>query len=147
MNKWVLTKIIRWNILKQSSMSYQINRLTEEHNYLTDAEKITFDKSQHAFMITYHTQLCLTLCDALVCSPPCSSVCGIFFRHEYWRGLPFPSPGEPSQPRDRTQVSHIASGYFTLWATREAHSLHNCAELASFKGSLNCLSLQGDAII
>ena len=26
-----------------------------------------------------------------------------------------------SQPRDQTQVSHIAGGFFTSWATREAH--------------------------
>ena len=25
-----------------------------------------------------------------------------------------------SQPRDRTQVSHTAGGFFTSWATREA---------------------------
>ena len=25
-----------------------------------------------------------------------------------------------SQPRDQTQVSHIAGGFFTSWATREA---------------------------
>ena len=25
-----------------------------------------------------------------------------------------------SQPRDRTQVSHIADGFFTSWTTREA---------------------------
>ena len=25
-----------------------------------------------------------------------------------------------SQPRDRTQVFHIAGGFFTRWATREA---------------------------
>ena len=25
-----------------------------------------------------------------------------------------------SQPRDRTRVSHIAGGFFTTWATREA---------------------------
>ena len=25
-----------------------------------------------------------------------------------------------SQPRDQTQVSHIAGGFFTIWATREA---------------------------
>ena len=25
-----------------------------------------------------------------------------------------------SQPRDRTQVSHIAGGFFTSWATKEA---------------------------
>ena len=27
-----------------------------------------------------------------------------------------------SQPRDQTQVSHIAGGFFTDWATREAQS-------------------------
>ena len=26
------------------------------------------------------------------------------------------------QPRDWTQVSHIAGGFFTVWATREAHN-------------------------
>ena len=30
-------------------------------------------------------------------------------------------PGESSQPRDRTQVSRIGGGFFTNWATREAH--------------------------
>ena len=43
------------------------------------------------------------------------------FRQEHWSGLPFPSPGDFSQPRDQTQVSHIAGGFFTRWATREAH--------------------------
>ena len=27
---------------------------------------------------------------------------------------------ETSQPREQTQVSHIAGGFFTSWATREA---------------------------
>ena len=31
------------------------------------------------------------------------------------------SSGGSSQPRDRTQVSHIAGGFFTVRATREAH--------------------------
>ena len=35
-----------------------------------------------------------------------------------WVAVPF-SRGS-SQPRDRTQVSHIAGGLFTSWATREA---------------------------
>ena len=47
-----------------------------------------------------------------------------FSRQEYWSGLPFPSPGESSQPRDRTQVSHIAGRCFNLWATREALSVY-----------------------
>ena len=31
-----------------------------------------------------------------------------------------PSSRGSSQPRDRAQVSHIADGFFTIWATREA---------------------------
>ena len=32
----------------------------------------------------------------------------------------FPFSRESSQPRDQTQVSRIAGGFFTSWATREA---------------------------
>ena len=38
-----------------------------------------------------------------------------------WVAIPF-SKGF-SQPRDQTQVSHTAGGFFTSWATREAFSL------------------------
>ena len=40
-----------------------------------------------------------------------------FSRQEYWSGLPFPSPGESSQPRDRTRVSCIGGRRFNPWAT------------------------------
>ena len=48
-----------------------------------------------------------------------------FSRQEYWSGLPFPSPGKKGsspgiQPRDQTQVFHIAGRCLTIWATREA---------------------------
>ena len=43
-----------------------------------------------------------------------------FSRQEYWNGLPFPSPGGSSQPRDRTLVSSIAGRFFTIWTIREA---------------------------
>ena len=32
----------------------------------------------------------------------------------------FPFTRASSQPRDQTQVSHIAGGFFTSWVTREA---------------------------
>ena len=65
------------------------------------------------------TQLCLTLCDFMGCSLPGFSVHGILqARILEWVAIPF-SRG-PSQPRDRTQVSHNAGGFFTVWATREA---------------------------
>ena len=39
-----------------------------------------------------------------------------------WVAFPF-SRGS-SQPRDRTQVSHIAGGFFTSWVTRETHIIY-----------------------
>ena len=62
------------------------------------------------------TQLCPTLCD-----PTDYPVHGILqARILEWVAFPF-SRGS-SQPRDRTQVSQIAGGFFTSWATREAQS-------------------------
>ena len=64
-------------------------------------------------------QLCPTLCHPIDCSPPGSSVHGILqARIPEWVAISF-SRGS-SQPRDRTQVSCIADGFFTSWATREA---------------------------
>ena len=55
-----------------------------------------------------------------LCSPPSSSVHGILqARVLDWLAITF-SRGS-SQPRDWTQVSHIADRFFTVWATREAH--------------------------
>ena len=60
------------------------------------------------------TQLCPTLCD-----PMEYTVHGILqARIQEWVASPF-SRGS-SQPRDQTQVSHIAGGFFISWATREA---------------------------
>ena len=60
-------------------------------------------------------QSCVTLCD-----PMEYTARGILqARILQWVAVPF-SRGS-SQPRNRTQVSHIAGGFFTSWATREAH--------------------------
>ena len=42
-----------------------------------------------------------------------------FSRQEYQSGLPFPSPGGSSWPRDWTWVTHIADRLFSAWAIRE----------------------------
>ena len=61
----------------------------------------------------------LTLCDPTDCSPPGSSVHGILqARTLEWVAISF-SRGS-FWPRDRTHVSCIAGGFFTVWATREA---------------------------
>ena len=38
-----------------------------------------------------------------------------FPRQEYWNGLSFPSPGESSQPNDRTRDSCIKGRFFIIW--------------------------------
>ena len=56
-----------------------------------------------------------------LCDPMDYTVHGIFqARVLEWVAFPF-SRGS-SQPRNRTQVSHIAGGFFTIWATTEALS-------------------------
>ena len=64
-------------------------------------------------------QVCPTLCDPMACSPPGSSVHGILqARMLEWVVILFSRVS--FQPRDGTQVSHIAGKFFTVWATREA---------------------------
>ena len=59
------------------------------------------------------------LCDPTDCSRPGSYVHGISqARVLEWGAIS--SSRESSQPRDRTHVSSIAGGFFTVWATREA---------------------------
>ena len=65
-------------------------------------------------------QSCRTLCDPMDCSLPGSSVHGIFHaRILEWVAISF-SRGS-SQPRNQTQVSCFAGGFFTRLATRKAH--------------------------
>ena len=64
-------------------------------------------------------QLCPTVCDHIDCSPPGSSVHVIFqARILKWKAISFSRAS--SGPRDRTQVSHIAGRFFTIWAIRKA---------------------------
>ena len=64
-------------------------------------------------------QLCPTLWDPMDCTLPGSSVHRIFqARILEWVAISF-SRGSFG-PRDRTQVSRIASRFFTIWATRES---------------------------
>ena len=61
--------------------------------------------------------------DPMDCSLPGSPVHGILqTRILEWVAIPF-SRGS-SQPRDLTQLSHIAGRFFTLWAIREACLSH-----------------------
>ena len=56
------------------------------------------------------TQLCPILCDPTRQAPPSMG----FSKQENWSGLPFPSPGASSQPRDGTRVSRIVGRLYHL---------------------------------
>ena len=69
-------------------------------------------------------QSCLTLCDCMDCSPPGSSVHGVFqARVLEWAAISFSRGSSP--PRDWTLVSHIVDRHFTVWATREILKNHS----------------------
>ena len=57
------------------------------------------------------------------CSLSGSSVNGILqAKMLEWVAIPFYKGS--SQPRGRTQISHIAGRFFAIWATGEAHYLN-----------------------
>ena len=63
-------------------------------------------------------QSCPTLCNAMDCSPPGSSVHGILQTGILeWVAILFSR--ESSQPRDQTWVSCIAGRFLTFWVTRK----------------------------
>ena len=69
-------------------------------------------------------QSCPTLCDPMDCSLVGSSIHGIFqARVLEWGAVAF-SRGS-FQRRNGTWVSHTAGRRFTVWATREAPSVHS----------------------
>ena len=69
------------------------------------------------------------LCSPLDCGPPGSSVHGIL-QARVLEWVAMPSSRGSSPPRDRTSVSYIAGGFFTIWATREAY-VYNTAGVIS----------------
>ena len=82
------------------------------------------------------THSCLTLCNPMDCNPPSSSVHGILqARILDWAAISFSR--RSSRPRDRTQVSCIAGGFFTVWATREAQ--RTLMNLAKYSMNIFCV--------
>ena len=73
---------------------------------------------------------CSVVCDPMDCSMPGTSVHGILqARILEWVVMPFSR--RSSQPRDRTQVSHVAGRFFTIWANGEAQKYFK-------SGAFNC---------
>ena len=72
-------------------------------------------------------QSCPTLCDPMV-----YTVHGIL-QARILEWVAFPFSRRSSQPRDQSQVSCIAGGFFTCWATREALCLAVLSLICSFE--------------
>ena len=77
------------------------------------------------------TQSCPTLCDPMDCYLPGSSVHGIL-QARILQQVAMPSSRESSWPRDQTQVSNIAGGFFTIWGTKEALAAGTSLESSNF---------------
>ena len=56
-------------------------------------------------------QLCLTLCNPMDYSPPGSSM--EFLSQKYWRGLPFPMPGDLPDPGIESGPPALVGRFFT----------------------------------
>ena len=122
----LITKIERGRLIN-ASLSYLLFSVSLIKNPLTTpwAEHIytnyfiSSPQQPYRAVCMLVTQLCPTVCDPMDYSLPGSSVYGILqARILEWIAILF-SRGS-SWPRDWTQVSCIASRFFTIWVTREA---------------------------
>ena len=91
--------------------------LMEGFNTTTLGKGISGDHKSHSILAAESKRvscsLCLTLYNPMDCSLPDSSVHGIFqARILEWVAISFSRGSSP--PRDQTQVSRIAGGFFTV---------------------------------
>ena len=93
------------------------------HTFYTERQTVKEMSEMYFIYLHVITQLGPILCDPVDCSPPGSSVHGIL-QAGILKWVAMPSSGVSSQPRDRTKVSHIAGGFFTVWATRKARYIY-----------------------
>ena len=117
------------------------NHYSEYMTYpLSCIDNLNFSVSLHmwgSYKFTWymcmHAQLCLTLCDPMDCSLPSFSV--EFSRQEYWGGLPFSTPGGPSDPGIKPPSPvplALASGLFYHWATWEAYLVNRALKIICY---------------
>ena len=84
-------------------------------------------------------QSCQTLCDPMNCIARQAPLSMGFPRREYWRGLPFPSPGDLPDPRIEPLSllsPALAGGFFTTSATWETLALVSGVLKVRFLGTL-----------
>ena len=125
--------VFYWQKTLNSSVSLQFGLCKSQPDTINIADKIgrvkdfrnswklpPFPPQSVPPVLCLVAQSCPTFCDLVDCSPPGSSAHGILqARMLEWVAMP--SSTGSCQPRNWTQVSCIAGGPFTVWATREAH--------------------------
>ena len=105
-------RILEWVAIPFSSRSSQVSCVSY---WQADSLPLAKCRLKQVWKKVLIAQLCLTLCN-----PMDYTIYGILqARILEWVAFPFSS--RSSQPRDWTQVSRIAGGFFTSWVTREAH--------------------------
>ena len=114
-----------WEICMQVKKQQPELNIQQQTGFKLGKEYIKAVYCHPAYLTYMQSAVCLvtpsrpTLCDPVDCSPPGSSVHGILqARILEWVVISFSSGS--SQPRDRTWVSRISGGFFTVWATRDA---------------------------
>ena len=112
------------NAISKRLLRGQIVKVTVSHKHAGRVRKCPLlskilEKPEECPAECERVMSCPTLCDPKGCSPPGSSVHGILqAKILEWVAIPFFTGF--SQPRDQTQVSCTADGFFTVWATRES---------------------------
>ena len=92
----------------------QSNHLHFQERYgITFHEKWGLIQSSYCLCVCVPAWSCPAVCDPVDCSPPGSSVHGIL-QARILEGVAISFSRRSSQPRDRTPVSCIAGGFFTI---------------------------------
>ena len=127
-----------------SSSSYSLCNLHVKETYVC---LVVF--ATPGFSLCLVAQSCPAVCDPMDFSLPGSSVHGIL-QARILEWVAMPTSRGSSQPRDHTQVSCIAGGFFTIWDTREAprfclavryHLIHSSVPYISHKLGIICRDL------
>ena len=112
---------LRELVMDREDWRAAVHGVTKSWTWLSDWTNWRWGKMKTIFMKVklLLAQLCPTLCNPTDCSPPGFSVHGIL-QAKYWSGLPFPSPGDLSNPG-------IKPGFPSLQAdSLLSHQLKSC---------------------
>ena len=113
---------LRELVMDREDWRAAVHGVTKSWTWLSDWTNWRWGKMKTIFMRVklLLAQLCPTLCNPTDCSPPGFSVHGIL-QAKYWSGLPFPSPGDLSNPGIKPGFLHCRQILYYL-----SHQLKSC---------------------